>query len=289
MVHTATPLPDGGVLMVGGEDNDDVSASAEVWDPVTRPSAPQARWQRDVWVIPRPSCPTAVSSSSVVATSVVALAMVPAPAEVWDPATATFGPAGSLAERRVGHTATLLPDGRVLIVGGSPSKTTVHAGDLGPATASFAPEGSLAQDRLGHTVTLLPDGGVLVIGGRDDPTTMSSPQPRSGTRHDIVRPWLPRRQGTPEPHRHGPSRRPCHRSRLAGATTAPCPRLGGGSGTRRRHPSARPVDLPKEEATATPRRCCPTAASCDRWLGELAGDPLGLSRSGNPAIDKWEQ
>jgi len=32
--------------------------------------------------------------------------------------TDTFGPAGSLAKARVLHTATLLPDGRVLVVGG---------------------------------------------------------------------------------------------------------------------------------------------------------------------------
>ena len=39
-------------------------------------------------------------------------------AEVWDPDTASFGPAGSLAVKRGGHTATALPDGRVLVVGG---------------------------------------------------------------------------------------------------------------------------------------------------------------------------
>ena len=40
-------------------------------------------------------------------------------AEVWDPATETFGPTGSLAVTRAGHTATALPDGRVLVVGGT--------------------------------------------------------------------------------------------------------------------------------------------------------------------------
>ena len=51
-------------------------------------------------------------------------------AEVWDPATATFGPAGSLSEGRIRHTATLLSDGRVLIVGGMNA-----TGDLASAEA----------------------------------------------------------------------------------------------------------------------------------------------------------
>jgi hypothetical protein len=40
------------------------------------------------------------------------------PALVRDPATGSFSPTGSLAEGRNGHTVTLLPDGRVLVVGG---------------------------------------------------------------------------------------------------------------------------------------------------------------------------
>jgi hypothetical protein len=39
-------------------------------------------------------------------------------AEIWDPATSSFDPAGSLGEARSNHTATLLPDGQILVVGG---------------------------------------------------------------------------------------------------------------------------------------------------------------------------
>ena len=62
-----------------------------------------------------------------------------APAEIWDPATETSGPAGSDSERW-GHAATLLPDGRVLVVGGFYAEPmTAEVWD--PATSTFSPAG----------------------------------------------------------------------------------------------------------------------------------------------------
>ena len=71
---------------------------------------------------------------------------------------------------RIGHTATLLKDGRVLIVGG----TTLLEGNAGllgrnliydPSTEAFSEAGNLQFDRAHHKAVLLEDGRVLIIGG----------------------------------------------------------------------------------------------------------------------------
>ena len=90
---------------------------------------------------------------------------------VFDPATGTFSATFRMYPNRVGHTATLLKDGRVLIVGG-----TLFGGNwlLGqnliydPSTEALSEAGNLQFDRAHHKAVLLQDGRVLIAGGLTD-------------------------------------------------------------------------------------------------------------------------
>ena len=83
-------------------------------------------------------------------------------AEIYDPVRQTFTPAGVMVARRSGHTATLLPDGRVLIVAGDGFGT---AELYDPSTGSFTATGSLLMARRAFNATLLKNGKVLITGG----------------------------------------------------------------------------------------------------------------------------
>ncbi len=93
---------------------------------------------------------------------------------------------GSMQQQRLYLSATLLTNGRVLIVGGN------HRGVPGiaqaelynPATGTFSLTGSLQTGRYGHTATLLNNGKVLIAGGTGSAGALASAElydPATGT------------------------------------------------------------------------------------------------------------
>lgn len=97
--------------------------------------------------------------------------------ELWDPATRSWDFAGNrMAHTREHLTATLLPDGKVLIVGGyTPAANYVFAEVFDPANHSFTPvEGAPAERRWLHAAFTSSDGSVLIVGGENDDGALAS-------------------------------------------------------------------------------------------------------------------
>jgi WD40 repeat protein len=167
--HTATLLPNGNVLVAGGSTNASASiGSAEIYDPAT-----------GMWTVTgNLGTKRSGHTATLLPDGTVLIAggsfFEPPPTsddgplascELYDPATGSWDTTGSLHSPRDSHTATLLPNGKVLVACGYDVNPLGSAELYDPATGFWEITGNLTAERPNDTATLLPSGKVLVTGG----------------------------------------------------------------------------------------------------------------------------
>jgi len=172
--HTATLLPSGKVLMVGGLVMPFPApslASTELYDPATNAwsiGAPMIESRTRHTATPLPDGRVlVVGGLNVTLHDGGLFPSQPRGAEIYDPTANRWSTTAPIGFRRLGQTATLLPDGRVLVAGGQDDsgrflKSTEIYDAVQDRWISAAP---MATARFGHVATLMPDGDVLVAGG----------------------------------------------------------------------------------------------------------------------------
>ena len=172
--HTATLLPNGRVLIAGGNLTDgsgNVTSSAELFNPSTGTFSPTGAMGR----------PRAYQTATLLLNGKVLIAGGAnnfgdiQTAEIYDPASGVFSDAAAMLFGRHSHSATALPSGKILIAGGSGSAGWLKVAELyDPFTGTFAATGSLNIGRGYCPGTLLLNGKVLVAGGLGDAGSLSS-------------------------------------------------------------------------------------------------------------------
>jgi len=177
----ATPLPDGQVLITRANSGGGAPAlpSPELYNPATGTWAVTGQMNTpriDATATLLPNGQVLVAGGSGGGSNALASA------ELYNPATGTWSVTGSMRKGRsglngAGASATLLPDGQVLIAGGEDANfNLLSSAELyNPATGKFTPTGSMTTGRVGQSATLLNNGQVLIAGGGGTATELYNP------------------------------------------------------------------------------------------------------------------
>lgn len=172
LAHRATLLPNGKVLITGGQDErENKLASAELYDPTTE----------TFHTLRAMNTKRADHTATLLKNGLVLLVGgstrtrpdegPQASAELFDPVQRSFLLTGAMSIPRYKHSAAMLPDGRVLILGGSNAQ--MSAGRYAsteiydPTTGKFTASTNLntARYKIRDAVVTLPSGKILVAGG----------------------------------------------------------------------------------------------------------------------------
>lgn len=163
----AVVLPNGWVLVAGGWSSNGSGSlqSAELYDATSAAWTPAgtmaSRHGGNLSATPLASGKVLVAGGDDAGAS----------ADLYDPANATWTGTGPLTAGRIGHSASLLVDGRVLAAGGYNSGGTLFTAELfDPSSATWSATARMGTPRRYHTSASLASGRVLVAGGRDDVT-----------------------------------------------------------------------------------------------------------------------
>ena len=187
--HTATLLPTGKALIVGGV----MGASAELYDPsagtfTATGNMTVARWRHTATLFPSGTVLIAGGDDG---------SNYLASAELYDPVAGTFSATGSMTMPRQHHTATLLGNSTVLIADGENDAGYTTGGEdpteviealasaelYAPETGACTATSNMTVARFFHTATLLLNGNVLIAGGDQAPSVASAElyDPSSGS------------------------------------------------------------------------------------------------------------
>ena len=181
--HSATLLNNGKVLVAGGDcatidcgyavsGSESYDAVADVWTPKAKMKTPRFSHTATLLANGKVLVAGGYTKSMSVQPSL-------ATAELYDPATNTWSPAGTMSVARNQHVAVLLPNGKVLVAGGVrfpealSNYQSVEIYD--PASDSWSVTASTSTSHDRGTATVLQDGRVLIAGGQDSSAEIYDP------------------------------------------------------------------------------------------------------------------